>query len=127
MKSLYSAMLESTQTLNNSPRSVVTLATPSTYSQFVPDPAVVSEFAVGGDATRQFVFGDQASRNAINAIALGSQNVAFGLDATLPGSQGVGVARVVKAPTGETFLIGQNAGQFYGSALGPRTMVAPAA
>ncbi len=120
-------MLEATHILNNAPRDVVTLASPSVYSSFVPSPDVVSEFAVGGNAMRSFQFGDQAMRNAQTAIALGNQGVAFGLDATLPGAQGVGVARVLNAPTGETFLVGANAGQFYGSSLGPRALVAPAA
>ena len=60
-------------------------------------------------------------------MALGQNGIAFGLDASLPGATGVGVARVVKAGTGETFLIGQGANQFVGAGLGPRALVAPAA
>jgi hypothetical protein len=35
---------------------------------------------------------------------LGGKNVAFGMDATLPGATGTGIARVVKSPAGELFL-----------------------
>jgi hypothetical protein len=99
----------------------------SPYSAYVPDPATVNGFAVGGDVMKQFIYGDQARTNQDVALALGAQSVAFAMDATLPGAVGTGIARVNKSEKGETFLNAAMSGQFHGSALGNKTLVAPAA